>query len=184
MEEAILMGSLFEELEAREATARVRVDELEEQLAEVTGRLEEARENLGRLQIARETVFEVMAEMSADTSGAVDVEPAAVEADETEESSAYAGAERQMVGVLAVPHWRPGMDTSALPKIYRDSVEVVRDAPGPVRAKQVVPRIGLPAEVGKIEGTRGKLKRLVARGWLAEGDPHPARQAGPVVDPC
>lgn len=166
------MGSLFEELEAREATARVRVDELEEQLAEVTGRLDEARENLDRLRIARETVSEVMAEMSAGASAAVDAEPPeAVGADETEESSAYAGAERQMVGVLAVPHWRPGMDTSALPKIYRDIVEVVRDAPGPVRAKQVVPRIGLPAEVGKIEGTRGKLKRLVARGWLAEGDP-------------
>ncbi|MHC5260833.1 hypothetical protein ACYSUO_23370 [Streptomyces sp. UC4497] len=171
MEEAILMGSLFEELEAREATARVRVDELEEQLAKVTGRLEEARENLARLRIARETVSEVMAEMSADTSAAVDAEPEAVGADETEETSAYAGAERQMVGVLAVPHWRPGMDTSALPKIYRDIVEVVRDAPGPVRAKQIVPRIGLPAEVGKIEGTRGKLKRLVARGWLTESDP-------------
>ena len=187
------MGSLFEELEAREATARVRADELEEQLAEVTGRLEEARENLDRLRIARETVSEVMAEMSANASTVADAEPEAVGPDETEESSAYAGAERQMVGVLAVPHWRPGMDTSALPKIYRDIVEVVRDAPRPVRAKQVVPRIGLPAEVGKIEGTRGKLKRLVARGWLAEGDPglfapvavtHPARQAVSVVDPC
>lgn len=89
----------------------------------------------------------------------------------TQESSAYAGAERQVVGVLAVPHWRPGMDTSAHPRIYRDIVEVVRDAPGPVRAKQVVPRVGLPAGVGKIEGTRGKMKRLVARGWLVEGDP-------------
>lgn len=165
------MGSLFEELEARETSARVRVDELEQQLAEVTGRLEEARENLDRLRIARETVSEVMAEMSAGASATVDAEPEPVGADEAEESSAYAGAERQMVGVLAVPHWRPGMDTSALPKIYRDIVEVVRDAPGPVRAKQIVPRIGLPAKVGKIEGTRGKLKRLVARGWLVEGDP-------------
>ncbi|MFD4476601.1 hypothetical protein ACFWPU_10870 [Streptomyces sp. NPDC058471] len=73
--------------------------------------------------------------------------------------------------MLTVPNRRPGMDTSALPRIYREIVEVVRDAPGPVRAKQIVPRIGLPAEVGKIEGTRGKLKRLVARGWLEEGDP-------------
>lgn len=156
------MGSLFEELEAREAAARGRVEELEEQLAEATGRLEEARENLGRLRIARETVSEVMAELSEDASAA---------ADEDQESSAYAGAERQVVGVLTVPHWRPEMDTDALPRIYRDIVEVVRDAPGPVRAKQIVPRIGLPAEAGKIEGTRGKLKRLVARGWLTEGDP-------------
>ncbi|MGW2524538.1 hypothetical protein ACWC09_47795 [Streptomyces sp. NPDC001617] len=73
--------------------------------------------------------------------------------------------------MLAVPHWRPGMDTSALPRIYRDIVEVVRDAPGPVRAKQVVPRIGCPSRWGRSRGTRGKLKRLVARGWLVEGDP-------------
>lgn len=43
-------------LEARETAARVRVDELEEQLAKCNGRLEEARENQERLQIARETV--------------------------------------------------------------------------------------------------------------------------------
>lgn len=86
------MGSLFDELAAQETTARVRVDELEEQLAEVMGRLEEARENLARLRIARETVSEVMAEMSANASAPVDVVPEAVGPDETEESSAYAGA--------------------------------------------------------------------------------------------
>ncbi|MFG2656935.1 hypothetical protein [Streptomyces sp. NPDC048425] len=166
------MGSLFEELEAREAAARERVDDLEDQLAEVTRRLEEAREHLERLRIARETVSEVMAEMSAGASATSDsapVEP--VVTGDDHEPSAFAGAERRVVGVLSVPHWRPGMDTQALPRIYRDIVEVVRDAPGPVRAKQIVPRIGLPAEVGKIEGTRGKLKRLVARGWLDEEDP-------------
>jgi hypothetical protein len=47
-------------------------------------------------------------------------------------------------------------------------VDVIDDAPEAVRAKQVVPRIGLPAQTAKIEGTRGKLKRLVERGWLAE----------------
>jgi hypothetical protein len=166
------MGSLFEELEAREAAARGRVDELEEQLAEVTGRLEEAQENLERLRITRETVFEVMAEMSAGASTVPDAEAAEpVVTGDAQEPSAYAGAERRVAGVLTVPYWRPGMETEALPRIYRDIVEIVRDAPGPVRAKQIAPRIGLPAEVGKIEGTRGKLKRLVARGWLDEGDP-------------
>ncbi|MER5540423.1 hypothetical protein [Streptomyces mirabilis] len=53
----------------------------------------------------------------------------------------------------------------------RDIVEVVADAPEPVRAKQIVPRIGLPAETGKIEGTRSKLRRLVERGWLDEDTP-------------
>ncbi|GHE02613.1 hypothetical protein GCM10010339_26450 [Streptomyces alanosinicus] len=32
-----------------------------------------------------------------------------------------------------------------------------------------MPRIGLPAMPAKIEGTRGKLKRLVERGWLRVG---------------
>nr|WSW48701.1 hypothetical protein OG296_36815 [Streptomyces sp. NBC_01001] len=86
-------------------------------------------------------------------------------------ASAYAGAERQVIGVLTVPNWRPGMMSDVLPSVYRDIVEVVADAPGPVRAKQIVPRIGLPAETGKIEGTRSKLKRLVERGWLDEDAP-------------
>lgn len=81
------------------------------------------------------------------------------------------GAERQVIGVLTVPNWQPGMGPQVLPRVYRDILEVVSDASGPVRAKQIVPRIGLPAETGKIEGTRSKLKRLVERGWLDEDTP-------------
>ncbi|MEY9871112.1 DNA-binding IclR family transcriptional regulator [Streptacidiphilus sp. MAP12-33] len=73
--------------------------------------------------------------------------------------------------MLTVPNWQLGMGVDVLPQVYRDILEVVADAPGPVRAKQIVPRIGLPAETGKIEGTRSKLKRLVERGWLDEDTP-------------
>ncbi|MEV6949707.1 hypothetical protein AB0N07_48995 [Streptomyces sp. NPDC051172] len=73
--------------------------------------------------------------------------------------------------VIMVPHRREGLSPDVLPDVYRDIVEVVADAPGPVQAKQVVPRIGLPAVAAKIEGTRGKLKRLVERGWLREERP-------------
>lgn len=131
------MGSLFEELEAREASARVRVGELEEQLAEVAGRLEEAREDLDRLRIARETVSDVMPRCQRDASAVVDAEPEAVGTGETEESSAYAGAERQVAGVLAVPHRRPRWTMSALPKIYRDKVEVVRKVADPLFAQRL-----------------------------------------------
>jgi hypothetical protein len=62
------MGSLFEELEAREAAARVRVEELEAEPAELSGRLDLARESLERLRIARETVAEVLAEMTPEKS--------------------------------------------------------------------------------------------------------------------
>jgi hypothetical protein len=141
------MGSLFEELETREAAARVRVEELEAEVAELSGRLELAREGLERLRIARETVAEVLAEMSPKVPvAAVDAGKAPVG---ERVVSAYAGAERQVVGVLTVPNWQPGMMSDVLPSVYRDIVEVVANAPGPVRAKQIVPRIGLPAETGR-----------------------------------
>ncbi|MEU6393922.1 hypothetical protein [Streptomyces sp. NPDC046939] len=55
--------------------------------------------------------------------------------------------------------------------VYRDIVEVVADASGLMQAKQIVSRTGLLAASAKIEGTRGKLKRLVERGWLTEDRP-------------
>jgi hypothetical protein len=147
----------------------MRVEDLEAELAVVSGKLELAREGLERLRITRETVAEVLAEMTPEKSAV------AFDADRPTGgepvASAYAGAERHVIGVLTVPNWQPGMGTEVLPRVYRDIVEVVADAPGPVRAKQIVPRIGLPAETGKIEGTRSKLKRLVERGWLDEDTP-------------
>ena len=157
------MGSLFEVIEAEEAEVRGRVEQLEVQLAELNERLEAERERLSRLVITRETVGELLARTTDDS--AVD-EPVSSPGD----GSPFAGAERQVVGVLSVPKWQPGIETSALPRVYQDILEVVDDAPGPVRAKQVVPRIGLPVD-GKIEVTRSKLKRLVVRGWLDETTP-------------
>lgn len=160
------MGSLFEELEAREAAARVQVDGLEAELAEVSARLSAARAGLDRLRITRETVAEVLAEMTSTMPAVAGQSPATERV-----ASAYAGAERQVVGVLAVPNWQPGMGVEVLPSDHRDIVEVVADAPGAVRAKQIAPRIGLPVSAAKIEGTRSKLKRLVERGRLDEDAP-------------
>ena len=170
------MGSLIEELEARETAARVRVEELQEQIAGLTARLEAEREAWSRLVIARETVAQVLAERPG-----VEVPEAAA----AEPAGAASASAPRMLGVLTVPHWQEGMTAEVLPGMYRDIVEVVADAPGPVQAKQIVPRIGLPAETAKIEGTRGKLKRLVQRGWLAEATPgqftlaHPGTAARP-----
>ncbi|MER7569521.1 hypothetical protein ABTZ93_42635 [Streptomyces sp. NPDC097941] len=38
--------------------------------------------------------------------------------------SAYAGVERQVIGVLTVADWQPGMMPDLLPSVYRDIVEV------------------------------------------------------------
>ncbi|MFJ8955268.1 hypothetical protein ACIRO1_34770 [Streptomyces sp. NPDC102381] len=157
------MGSLIGELEAREAAARARVEELEARVAELTARLAGAREVLARLRVTRETVAEVLTELSGrdvDAGPSVAAEPV-----ERVESGV------RVVGAVMVPRWREGLSVGVLPDVYRDIVEVVADASSPMQAKQIVPRIGLPAVTGKIEGTRGKLKRLVERGWLVEDQP-------------
>ncbi|MEU1162734.1 hypothetical protein ABZ372_19325 [Streptomyces sp. NPDC005921] len=118
------------------------MEELEADVAELSGKLGPARESLERLRIARETVAEVLAEVTP--------EKAAVG------GAGHRGADRAELAARMGPE--------ALPRVYRDIIEVVADVPGPGRAKQIVPRIGLPAETGKIEGTRSKLKRLVERG--------------------
>ncbi|MGW0537856.1 hypothetical protein [Streptomyces sp. NPDC003032] len=141
--------------------ARRRVDELQADAAELSLRLEKAREDLSRFEITRETVTQVLAELSA---AEMDVE-ADVSAGPEHESQPHG------VGVMMVPPWREGLVTSVLPDVYRDIMEVLADAPGPLQAKQIVPRIGLPATAGNIEGTRAKLKRLVERGWLVEDAP-------------
>jgi len=132
--------------------------------------LEKARETLERLRIARETVAEVMAEMSADALIVPDAEPDIAQARGDETALSYAGAQRRAVGVLTVSKWQAGMGAEVLPRAYRSILEVVQDAPGPVRAKQVAPRI---------ETTRAKLKRLVARGWLDEDVPGAVRPGPP-----
>ncbi|MFI6093514.1 hypothetical protein [Streptomyces sp. NPDC051218] len=155
------MVSLPEELEAREAAARRRVEELRADTAELALRLEAAQEVLSRLEITRETVTKVLAELSAaqaDSEADVPVEPA--------QKPHPHGA-----GVVMVPPGREGLAATVLPDVYRDIMEVLADAPGPLQAKQIVPRIGLAATAGKIEGTRAKLKRLVERGWLTEDAP-------------
>lgn len=159
------MVSLPEELQAREAAARQRVEELQAEAVELALRLEKARAVLSRLEITRETVTEVLAELSAAGTDA-ELDVPTEHRSGHEETSAPHG-----VGVMAVPPWREGLVTAMLPDVYRDIVEVIADAPGPLQAKQIVPRIGLPPTTGKIEGTRGKLKRLVERGWLDEDAP-------------
>lgn len=151
------MGSLFGEVEVRQAAARSRVEELEGEIAVLTSRLEVERGRLERLTVTRETLEELAAD--------------GVRLDETPRPPAEPVGGGQVVGVQTVHVWREGMTSTDLPPVYRDIVDVIDDAPEAVRAKQVVPRIGLPAQTSKIEGTRGKMKRLVERGWLDEETP-------------
>jgi hypothetical protein len=96
-------------LQAREAAARVRVDELQAEAAELAVRLERAREDLSRLEITRETVAQVLAELStAETEAEPDV--SAEHVPEPEEALAPHG-----VGVMVVLPWRDGLVTARAP---------------------------------------------------------------------
>jgi hypothetical protein len=113
------MASLTEELQAREAAARRRVEELQAEAAELAIRLEKAREDLSRLEITQ-----VLAELSA---AEAERHVAAGVVPEANEASVPHG-----VGVMMVPPWREGLVVAVLPDVYRDIVEVIADAPGPV----------------------------------------------------
>src|SRR2546423_14612284 len=97
------MGSLIDELQRREATAREEAEELRGQIGQLAERLAGVEERLSRLVITRETVEEVLngsgAEATVVPDGAAPSRPGHLSA----------------VGVLAVPPWRPGLGAPGLP---------------------------------------------------------------------
>ncbi|MGW3985313.1 hypothetical protein [Streptomyces mirabilis] len=158
------MGSLIEEVERLEAAAQERVEQLRMEIAELTELLSAAEERLVRLRITRETVDEILGDPTSEPQ----------EAAETDEGQVSAAAEeenRSPIGVVTVPAWRPGLDVSVLPVAYRDILEVLADAGGPMRAKQISIALGRGEGASKVESLRVKLKRLVERDWLSEDSP-------------
>ena len=153
------MGSLIDELQRREAAARAEAGQLRGQIARLAERLAGVEEQLSRLVIAREVVDEVL------DGAAAEVSPASGQPEVT--ASPGAG-HSPVIGVLAVPPWRAGVEASVLPQAYRDLLEVAEDADRPLRAGQIAAAAGLSTDKAKVEGLRAKLKRLVDRGWLAE----------------
>jgi hypothetical protein len=147
------MGSLIDELQRREAAARAEAEELRGRIAELAERLAGVEERLSGLVITREMVDEVLGEAGAGVLPAAEPEVA---------------GHSPAIGVLAVPPWRAGLEVSVLPQAYRDLVEVAEDAGRPLRAAQIAAAAGLSTDKAKVETLRGKLKRLVERGWLAE----------------
>lgn len=158
------MASLMEELQRREAAARQEADELRGEIARLTERLARAEERLARLEIARETVVDILGGTGAGQPAGREGEPPAASA-----GSLAAGGSR--VGVVMVPPWRPGLAQSVLPPSYQDLLEVLADAGRPLRAGNIAAAAGLSTDKPTVEGLRSKLKRLAERGWLAEDGP-------------
>ncbi|NEA53489.1 hypothetical protein G3I60_04795 [Streptomyces sp. SID13666] len=69
--------------------------------------------------------------------------------------------------VMLIPHRTSGVEEAALPSDYQRILAAVRQAAGPVMARQVGEMLGVDVSVGsKLEPLRGKLVRLVDRDWL------------------
>jgi hypothetical protein len=135
----MLDPELLERITAR----RAELDELEEQLAEV-------RVERDELAVA-ERVLERMTGQLA------------------EERSSARPMPGQVGGraVMLIPHREPGVEEDSLPPDYQRIITAVRQAAGPVMAREVGEMVGVDVSVkSKLEPLRGKLVRLVDRGWL------------------
>jgi hypothetical protein len=154
------MASLLEALQAREQAARTRVEALRAEMDRLAEHLAAEQELLGRLEITRQTVVEVLAGDELPGGDGVGIGP-------SPEPGAGAAAPR---AGGKVPVFGQDGNGHGLPVAYQDVVEVLADA-GPLRAAQVCQAVGAGAESRHREGMRIKLKRLVERGWLVETQP-------------
>jgi hypothetical protein len=150
------MGSLIEELERREAAARAEADGLRARIEELTGELSRAEEQVTRLAITREEVTRILGEPPAADAAPLD-----------EDGSGEAPRPASPIGAVKVLPWEEAADPSALPRDYRDLLEVAQDAGRPLRAAEFAAATGQSTEKAKVEGLRSKLRLLAARGWLA-----------------
>ncbi|WP_179499958.1 hypothetical protein [Streptomyces sp. WZ.A104] len=126
---------------------RAKLDELEEQLAK---QLAEVRIERDELAVAERVLERVSAELA-------------------DERVSAASAPGQVGGraVMLIPHREPGMEENTLPPEYQRILSAVRQAAGPVMAREVGDMLAVDVRVkSKLEPLRGKLVRLTDRGWL------------------
>ncbi|MEU9108100.1 hypothetical protein AB0D54_27955 [Streptomyces xanthophaeus] len=147
-------------LEAREAVARERVEDLREEVARAAAALEVAEIELDRRVIAREELVEALAVSAAENTAVTE-----------------AGGEGKGKTVPApvplpgttVPPWRQGLPATVLALDYLRILGVLgRPGQQPVRAREIAVVLGLEPTPAKVEGVQSKAKRLAERGWLVQ----------------
>jgi hypothetical protein len=154
------MASMLGLLEAREVSARERVEALREEAARAAAALEAGEIELDRRVIAREELVDALAASAAETTAAT----------EAEAETAPAPVPASVPGAV-VPHWREGLPVSVLSPDNQRILNVLQDRPGlePLRAKDIAAVMGIDTAVAaKVEGVRSKAKRLAERGWLLQ----------------
>ncbi len=86
-----------------------------------------------------------------------------------DERASAAPAPGQVGGqaVMVIPPREPGVEETVLPPDYQRILAAVRQAAGPVMARQVGEMLGMDISAkSKPEPLRAKLLRLTDRGWL------------------
>lgn len=135
------------ELLERITARRAELDELEEQLAKQLAEIRAERDELAVAERVLERVSEQLAQERAET----------------------ASVPGQVGGqaVMIIPHRAPGVEETALPADYQRILAAVRQAAGPVMARQVGEMVGVDVSVrAKLEPLRGRMNRMADRGWL------------------
>ncbi|MFC9891913.1 hypothetical protein [Streptomyces pilosus] len=136
-------SELLERITAR----RAELVELEEQLAKQLAEVRAERDELG----LAERVFERVSEQIADERVSAASVPAQV------------GGQ----AVMLIPHRTSDVAEHVLPPDYQRILASVRQAAGPVMARQVGEMLGVDVNIrSKLEPLRGKLVGLADRGWM------------------
>ena len=153
------MPSVVGLLEAREAAARVRVEELRTEVDRVLAELAAAEALLDRRAIA---VAELTEALAVGVGAEEPVRPAPVPV-----------VVKEPVAGSVVPEWAEGVTAAVLAPEYRRLLGVLEAEPDGAgwRAGELAARLGLELVPAKVEGVRVKAKRLVTRGWLTEDRP-------------
>ncbi|MFJ9713229.1 hypothetical protein [Streptomyces sp. NPDC101234] len=153
------MASVLGMLEERETAARVRVEGLREEIAQLAGVLEAAEIELDRRVIAREELVEALAASAAETTAA-----AGAESEQEPAPSPVSGS--------VVPPWREGLPVTVLALDYQRILGVLDErqptGQNPLKAREVAVGLGLGTTSAKVEGVRSKARRLAERGWLVQ----------------
>lgn len=159
------MPSMRAVLEQREKAALMQVEELRAEFERVRAALAGAEELLNRRVIGLEQYLEALAEQDAPAVGKTPV-PTAVHAP-LQEPVPVAGPRRM------VARREDGVPVEVLGPDYRRIMTVLDEADGDgLTARQTAVALGWDSSVAsRVEGARGRLKRLVERGWLVEGGP-------------
>lgn len=155
-----IVPSLVAALQAREDEVRASAAGVRAQLEGLTAELAAVEEQLVRLRITRETVEEVLSSP---------VGPAVPPGVVLDMEAAVLPQLTELVPVLMAAE--AAGDTMVTSEPYRRILIVFAEESGPLRCKDVCVGVGLGTEANHTEGMRGKLKKLVGRGILAEVEP-------------